>query len=58
MKITIFGATGQIGHLLVTQALQASYDVTAYSRRPNALNMEHEKLQIVVGNLTDRGKSS
>ena len=56
MKITIFGATGQIGQLLVTQALEAGYDVTAYSRRSNALNIEHEKLQIVVGDLTDRGK--
>jgi putative NADH-flavin reductase len=56
MKITIFGATGQIGQLLVTQALQAGYDVTAYSRRPNALNIKHEKLQIIVGDLTDQGK--
>nr|WP_255293838.1 NAD(P)H-binding protein [Priestia megaterium] len=47
-----------MGQLLVTQALQAGYDVTAYSRRPNALNMEHEKLQIVVGDLTDRRKAS
>jgi putative NADH-flavin reductase len=56
MKITIFGANGQIGQLLVQQALQAGYDVTAYTRRPNALMIEHEKLQIVVGSLTDRGK--
>ncbi|MFL0498747.1 NAD(P)H-binding protein [Priestia megaterium] len=56
MEITIFGATGQIGQLLVTQALQTGYDVTAYSRRPNALNIEHEKLQIIVGDLTDRRK--
>ncbi|MBG9812102.1 oxidoreductase [Bacillus endophyticus] len=56
MKVTLFGATGQIGQLLVTQALQAGYKVTAYSRRSNALNIEHEKLQIIVGDLTDRGK--
>ena len=56
MKITIFGANGQIGQLLVKQALQAGYDVTAYTRRPNALSIEHEKLQIVVGALTDREK--
>jgi uncharacterized protein YbjT (DUF2867 family) len=37
MKITIFGANGQIGQLLVKQALQAGYDVTAYTRRPNFL---------------------
>jgi putative NADH-flavin reductase len=56
VKVTLFGATGQIGQLLVTQALQIGYDVTAYSRRPNALNIEHEKLQIIVGDLTDQGK--
>jgi uncharacterized protein YbjT (DUF2867 family) len=46
MKITIFGANGQIGQLLVKQALQAGYDVTAYTRRPNALRLEHEKLKL------------
>jgi putative NADH-flavin reductase len=56
MKITIFGANGQIGQLLVKQALQAGDDVTAYTRRPNALMIENEKLQIVVGSLTDREK--
>jgi putative NADH-flavin reductase len=56
MKITIFGANGQIGQLLVKQALDAGYDVTAYTRRPNALNIEHEKLQSVVGSLTDQEK--
>lgn len=56
MKITIFGANGQIGELLVNQSLHAGYEVTAYTRRPNALRIEHEKLQIVVGSLTDREK--
>jgi putative NADH-flavin reductase len=56
MKITIFGANGQIGQILVNQALQAGYHVTAYIRRQNALNIEHEKLQIVVGALTNREK--
>jgi putative NADH-flavin reductase len=56
MKITIFGANGQIGQLLVNLALEAGYDVTAYTRRPNALNIEHENLQIVVGALTDQEK--
>lgn len=56
MKITIFGANGQIGQKLVEQALQAGYEVTAYTRRPNALKIEHENLQIVVGFLTDRAK--
>ncbi|CAM3205990.1 SDR family oxidoreductase [Paenibacillus taichungensis] len=56
MKLTIFGATGQIGQIVVNQALQAGYDVTAYSRRPDALSIDHKNLHIVVGNLTDREK--
>lgn len=56
MKITIFGANGQIGQLLVNLALESGHDVTAFTRRPNALNIENEKLQIVVGALTDREK--
>lgn len=56
MKITIFGANGQIGQLLVKQALDAGHEVTAYTRRMNALELQHEKLQIVVGDITDREK--
>ncbi len=56
MKITIFGASGQIGQLLVEHALDVGYNVIAYTRRPNALTIEHEKLQIVVGSLTDQDK--
>lgn len=56
MKITIFGANGQIGQLLVHQALEAGHEVTAYTRRANALDLQHEKLQIVVGDVTDRDK--
>lgn len=56
MKLTVFGATGQIGQNVVKQALQTGYDVTAYSRRPNALNIDYKNLHIVVGDLTDREK--
>jgi putative NADH-flavin reductase len=56
MRLTIFGATGQIGQSVVKQALEAGHEVTAYSRRPNALNIEHKNLQIEVGNFTDREK--
>lgn len=56
MKITIFGANGQIGQLLVKQALDVGYEVTAYTRRANSLQLQHEKLQIVVGDITDREK--
>lgn len=56
MELTIFGANGQIGQLLVKQALDAGHEVTAYTRRTNALDLQHEKLQTVVGDITDRDK--
>ena len=37
LRITVFGATGQMGHLLVGQALDAGHAVTAYARNPERL---------------------
>lgn len=34
MKLTIFAATGGIGHLVVEQAIALGHDVTAVSRKP------------------------
>ncbi|KAB2443664.1 NAD(P)H-binding protein [Bacillus luti] len=56
MKLTIFGANGTIGQLVVKEALQNGDQVIAYVRRENALPISHENLQIVVGNLDDSKK--
>jgi putative NADH-flavin reductase len=56
MKIVIFGASGKTGTLMVSQALELGHQVTAYVRRANALEIEHQNLKIVVGNLTDTNK--
>ncbi|MEX6701965.1 NAD(P)-dependent oxidoreductase [Peribacillus frigoritolerans] len=56
MKITVFGANGAIGRLVVKEALQNGDQVIAYVRRENALDFNHENLQIVVGNLDDNKK--
>jgi uncharacterized protein YbjT (DUF2867 family) len=37
MKLTVFAATGGIGHHLVDQALAAGHDVTAVARNPRSL---------------------
>jgi uncharacterized protein YbjT (DUF2867 family) len=34
LRITVFGATGRVGHLLVRQAIAAGHTVTAYARNP------------------------
>jgi nucleoside-diphosphate-sugar epimerase len=53
MKITIFGATGGTGKQLVQQSLAAGYAVTAFVRDPVKLNVQHDCLQIVQGDVTD-----
>lgn len=53
MRITIFGATGRMGHLLVRQALDAGHDVTAYARDPGRMRTAHPRLSVVAGELDD-----
>ena len=54
MKLTIFGATGGTGKQLVEQALAAGKQVVAYVRNPSKLNVRHEYLRIVEGELADK----
>lgn len=54
MKITVFGATGGTGKQLVEQALAAGYEVVAYARNPSKLNISHEHLTVVQGELSDQ----
>jgi len=52
MKITVFGATGQIGKLLVKQALDEGYQVVAYARNGAKLaSLDNPRLTIVEGEL-------
>jgi putative NADH-flavin reductase len=53
MRITIFGATGRMGQLLVRQALDAGHVVTAYARTPGKLPFTHANLTIAAGQLDD-----
>lgn len=54
MKITVFGATGQIGKLLVKQALDEGYQVVAYARDGAKLaGLKNPRLSIVEGELNN-----
>lgn len=53
MRLTIFGATGRTGMHVVEQALAAGHDVVAFVRNPAKLNLRHERLRIIQGELTD-----
>jgi uncharacterized protein YbjT (DUF2867 family) len=53
MNITIFGATGTIGRLVVDQALADGHDVTAFTRDAARVTAKHDRLQVVEGDVTD-----
>ena len=53
MNITIFGATGSIGRLLVEQSLAAGHDATAFTRDAARVTAHHDRLQVVEGDVTD-----
>jgi putative NADH-flavin reductase len=54
MNLTVFGATGGVGREIVTQALDAGHDVTAYVRNPAKLTVAHPSPTVITGELTDR----
>ena len=51
MKLIIFGATGTVGKHLVYQALAQGHKVTAFARKPSALNLEHANLSLYAGDV-------
>jgi uncharacterized protein YbjT (DUF2867 family) len=51
LRITVFGATGRMGHLLVRQALDAGHEITAYARNPERLRIGHPSMSVVAGQL-------
>ncbi len=56
MKISVFGASGRTGILIVYQALNQGHQVTAFTRRASGVPIRHEKLKIVEGDVLDAGK--
>ncbi|CAM3828779.1 NAD(P)-dependent oxidoreductase [Mucilaginibacter galii] len=44
MKVAIIGATGFVGPKVVNEALNRGYEVTAFARQPEKLEIENEKL--------------
>jgi putative NADH-flavin reductase len=56
MKITVFGASGKTGTLLVDEALTSGHAVTAYVRKPESMKSEHPNLKVVAGYLNEKEK--
>ena len=53
MKLLVIGATRGIGRNLVEQALDQEHEVAALVRNPQRLNISHERLTVVAGDILD-----
>ena len=53
MRVTVFGASGKIGRLVVDRLLDDGSDVVAYVRDPAGIPWTHPQLTVVVGELSD-----
>jgi hypothetical protein len=53
LDIVVYGATGEVGSLVVQEALDRGHRVTAVSRSPEQVKMQHDKLSVVKGDLLD-----
>ena len=56
MTITVFGASGAIGKLVIKQALDKGLNVRAYMRNPSKFDLKHQNLTIIQGDLHDFDK--
>ena len=50
-RVLIIGATSRSAEELIPQALDRGYRVTALARRPEAVELEHERLTVVKGDV-------
>jgi putative NADH-flavin reductase len=53
LQILVYGATGNIGSLVVDEALARGHYVTAVSRDPSQITKQHPNLTAVAGDLLD-----
>jgi putative NADH-flavin reductase len=51
MRLTVLGATGGIGKLLIPMALEQGHEVTAFARAPEKISRNGGRLHIVGGDL-------
>jgi putative NADH-flavin reductase len=53
VRVTVFGATGQIGRFVVAKLLDGGHDITVYVRNPGKLQDVDHRLTVVTGELYD-----
>ena len=53
MKITVFGARDELGHLVISEALARGWDVVAFVRNRSTIQISNPRLRVVSGSLED-----
>jgi putative NADH-flavin reductase len=53
VKVSVFGANGSTGRILVDDALKRGHEVNAVTRHPSDFPFKHERLDIVRADVTD-----
>ena len=53
MNVVVFGATGNIGPLLLAELLQAGHHVSAFLRTPSKITLDHPALTLIQGDVWD-----
>jgi uncharacterized protein YbjT (DUF2867 family) len=53
MRLSVFGANGPTGRLVVRQALDAGHEVVAVTRHPEAFALRHQALRVHAGDVAD-----
>lgn len=56
MRLTILGATGGIGRLLIPLALDQGHEVTAFARAPEKITHSSPRLRVLGGSLFQPGE--
>lgn len=54
MKVALFGATGIVGNAVLRRLLDSGYDVNVLTRHPEKITYRDFRLNVVVGEVTDR----
>ncbi len=52
-NVLVLGATGHLGQVLAKMLLDKNYSVIAFVRNPKKLNLTHENLKVIQGNITN-----
>jgi putative NADH-flavin reductase len=58
MRLTLLGATGGIGRLLLPLALEQGHEVIAFARSPQKITLRSPQLRVIEGNLFDARQMS